>query len=430
MSLFGQLSSQYWNADSVWVLRDIDMLLWLWYDHPKLARLFQETRDRVIAILAAIPTNGSHLRNDIFAAKDIVVKDEKLNSANLAKIVWTDKINTEYQRLMRLRQMMERAPIATLQAIIDRVWISLKTYPLDIVNITHVSQSVDSVDDDSFHITVTAIASTLDHTWVIAFFEWCILQWKCLPLLIDYAEKHREEYAAQKQSSMQYWNYTNIINLASTRNKIIKNWEDKNWKSFSLSGGSGNTFSQLAIMQRYVEDGGKIISISGTSAWSAMAILVASIGNDAGKIKELMNDFVAGNMDWSIPNHLLGHEKKMREFYDRIIEKYGLTYSTIFSDLKIPVVVNAGRQYKWGEQEVVLGWDENIMHAVWASQNVPKPWKNDNTWALGVTPVHGVNMIDYAANERGNPTHWLELLWVEQNDIVAIESVQKIPNAS
>lgn len=31
-------------------------------------------------------------------------------------------------------------------------------------------------------------------------------------------------------------------------------------------------------------------------------------------------------------------------------------------------------------------------------------------------------MIDYAANERGNPTHWLEVLGIEQKDIVDIDA--------
>lgn len=53
--------------------------------------------------------------------------------------------------------------------------------------------------------------------------------------------------------------------------------------------------------------------------------------------------------------------------------------------------------------------------------NVPFPHKNNNTGVLKNTPVHGVNMIDYAANERGNPTHWLEVLGIEQKDIIDID---------
>lgn len=36
------------------------------------------------------------------------------------------------------------------------------------------------------------------------------------------------------------------------------------------------------------------------------------------------------------------------------MKKYGVEKHTRFSDLKIPVVINAGRQYKKGEQEIVL----------------------------------------------------------------------------
>jgi hypothetical protein len=69
----------------------------------------------------------------------------------------------------------------------------------------------------------------------------------------------------------------------------------------------------------------------------------------------------------------------------------------------------------------VLGGDEEIIPSVLASMNVPFPHKNNNTGALGKTPIHEVNMIDYAANERGNPTHLLELLGEKQENLVCID---------
>ena len=71
----------------------------------------------------------------------------------------------------------------------------------------------------------------------------------------------------------------------------------------------------------------------------------------------------------------------MKKFFYKIAKKYKITNTTKFSDLSIPVLVNAGRQYIGGEQEIVLGGNENVMDAIWASQNVPalmKPWKNTN----------------------------------------------------
>ena len=71
----------------------------------------------------------------------------------------------------------------------------------------------------------------------------------------------------------------------------------------------------------------------------------------------------------------------MKKFFYKVAKKYRIRNDTKFSDLSIPVLVNAGRQYTGGEQEVVLGGTENVMDAIWASQNVPvlmKPWKNTN----------------------------------------------------
>lgn len=53
---------------------------------------------------------------------------------------------------------------------------------------------------------------------------------------------------------MEYWDFYNLGTLAATKKKILENNIGKG-KSFVLSGGSGNAFTQLAIMQKYVEDG-------------------------------------------------------------------------------------------------------------------------------------------------------------------------------
>ena len=57
-------------------------------------------------------------------------------------------------------------------------------------------------------------------------------------------------------------------------------------------------------------------------------------------------DFDFYNKNGDIPEKLAGNQDKMKIVFDKIALKYGITYETKFSDLKIPVVVNAGRQYK------------------------------------------------------------------------------------
>ena len=424
MTLLGQTFPQYWNKDTVGVMRDIDLVLGIGYDKAEFRGIFQSIRDRTLSILSGHPELGARLRNDIFQAKDPIVKKNAwwLSKEDRSRLSWVDIIHFEYQRLMIFRQMLLSNPTGTLQAMNDSLANVLSSYPLPLQGIKSISKMVLDADTAVFSRDIDILYLQYGHIGVTAYCEWLISVWKWLSEVLEFAKQERAKYEWQKQDSMKYWDFTNIINLAETRMRITENKDSWGSKSFVLSGGSGNTFTQLAIMYEYVKNGWKIRSISGTSAWSAMAILVASIWHNSEKIKELMDDFIAGNMDWSIPQKLLGHEEKMQRFYDRIIDKYWITYETKFSDLRIPVVVNAGRQYPWWEQEIILWGDENVMNAVWASQNVPFPHKNNNTGALKNTPVHWVNMIDYAANERGNPTHWLEVLGIEQKDIVDIDA--------
>lgn len=50
-----------------------------------------------------------------------------------------------------------------------------------------------------------------------------------------------------------------------------------------------------------------------------MAILVAYIGNDAQRIKQLMNDIKRDNNSGKIPEKLHGHEQDMKAFFDELI---------------------------------------------------------------------------------------------------------------
>jgi hypothetical protein len=422
MSLLWQLSSEYGKKDQVWILRDIDLAFWVWYDHPTFWPIFQNTREKIIALLSEMPDKWAKVRNKVFQAKDIIVRDELLIWENKTNLQWIDVRNFEHQRMLLLRQMLLRNPEKTLDSFIKNINEELREFGIpkeDIVYISKININCSFISD-----VVLVLWNNPSHIAKIALFERCITEWKFLSEIAQIANNEIEELGYSKESSAEYWDYVNLRTLAKTRKKILGS-EFPAWsKSFSLSGGAGNSFSQLAIMQKYVEDGWKIRSISGTSAGSAIAVLVAAIGNNSKRLQELMDDFKTGNENWEIPEKLAGHEEKMKIFFNKLASKYGITDSMKFSELKIPVLVNAGRQYKGGEQEVVLGEDENIMDAIWASQNVPKlnkPWKNTNEWEMWITKVHGVPMIDYAANERWNPTHWLDIVWVDRKDMAVID---------
>ena len=422
MSTLWQLHPQYGESDIVWVLRDIDLVLGLGADHPELSKIYQNVKDRVIAILSENPEFWWDIRNSFFRAKDSIVGSEVLSNDHKQNMVRVDSVHWEYERLMFLRQLMLSDPRSTLQALAESIEVSLQEFPLNKEGIMFISEHIDQVTKENFLQTISDVKNEFWHIGIISFYEGCIAEGKYLDQVISCTSLERDTIKTQKKTSMSYWDFTNVVNLATTKKQFLDVSDSTVWgKSFVLSWGAGNAFAQLSIIQKYVENGGKIRSISGTSLWSAIGILVGKIGNDAVRLQELMNDLVLANESGEIPEKILGNELKMIGLFDRLLEKYGVKSGMTFLDLKFPVIANAGRQYKWGEQEIVLSWGEEIVSAALASMNVPFSYKNNNTWALGKTPIHEVDMIDYAANERGNPTHWLELLWEKQNDLICID---------
>lgn len=451
MSIGWQLFPHYGNNDTVWVLRDIDLVLGLGYESEEIAAAFNETRERVVAILSQTPEFGSTIRNEFFRAKDDIVEEEVLSDENKGKMKWMDHVHWEYERLMFLRQRFEKDPQWTLR---DLLWVldaSLKKFPLPQWAILCLTQEIHDVNEWDFWTRIQNIHTRLWHIGVVSFCEGCITEWKCLKEILQYSSEQREHHNDWKKDSMEYWNFTNILNLAQTRSRIDEGERSSNSRSFVLSGGAGNAFTQLAIIQKFVEGGGKIQSISGTSMWATIAVMVGKIGNDAQKLKELMGDIQTANENGTMPERLKGNEQKMLGVFHSLREKYDITDTTIFNELSIPVVVNAWRQYDGGEQEIVLRGEERVIDFIMASKNVPffahglaeeslvskvkklasgnlSIWNivntlfwNDNTWALWVTPLRWAALIDYAANERWNPTHWLEILWVSQKNIVDID---------
>lgn len=79
MSLLGQLQPRYGNNDTVGIMRDIDLVLGIGYDHPAFRDIFQSIRDRVSGIISYQPQRGASLRNDIFRAKNTLVQKSDLS---------------------------------------------------------------------------------------------------------------------------------------------------------------------------------------------------------------------------------------------------------------------------------------------------------------------------------------------------------------
>lgn len=125
-------------------MRDIDLVLGIGYDHPIFRDIFQSIRDRVSGILGYQPRLGADLRNDIFRAKDTIVKKSglTLSAEDRANLSGMDKAHWEYQRLMIFRQILLSNPHATLKAMTDTLVTILHKYPIPISGLKSISKMV------------------------------------------------------------------------------------------------------------------------------------------------------------------------------------------------------------------------------------------------------------------------------------------------
>ncbi|GAB0174542.1 MAG: hypothetical protein HHAS10_04210 [Candidatus Altimarinota bacterium] len=416
MSLVGQLHPHYGKNDIVGVHRDTDLVLALFREHPEVSQF----RDKVVGILAQNPEKGTHLRNRLQEAygdmgKPSIQEISDIDAHNLSGV---DKLHFTYQNLLAFRYFAQRYPVAATEIFLRNIKEILTEYGLNEAKIVSIGQSVGEVTGEDFGGTLENLKT---HVERIAFLEGCIERGIFLSEIIEHAQYQRDKLKKEREASFEYWDYNNIVVLAQTRKRGLNRGNDGG-KSFSLSGGSGNALTQLSIISKYIESGGHIRSISGTSLGSTIAVLVGSIGDNRQKMEQLMQDIQSMNELGEIPKDLRSskNQKAFLSTLKRLLLRYGINDKTRFSDLKIPVVINAGRQSgNLSEQEIVLGGNELVIDSIMASMNVPIGSKNIGKF--GGTKVHGVPMIDYAANERGNPTHWLELLGEAQKNIVAID---------
>ncbi len=412
MSIFWQLFPSYWEQDHVWVLRDADLVLSLLRWHPEMWKF----HDKIIALLQDDSSIWVTLREKLFRSYGSM-KNWPLAPQDRENLTLIDKSHWAYKDMLTFRYFAQSNPSQFLENLKVNIQKLLDKYPLKSEEINKVSEMVSKVDEKNF---ASILSHLTNHAEKIAFCEWCISKGKCLPQILAYAKEEQNVRTDTKEKSFEYWDYNNLISLVETRMRISDKKTNES-KAFSLSGWAWNALSQLSVIYEYIKWWGRVSSISGTSMGSLIAVLVAKAWNNHEQIKKFMDDIEMMGNQWVIPEKLNSSQKQREalELFEKFLETHGITEQTRFSDLDIPALVNAWRQYEWWEQEVVLWWSEKVLEAVRASMNVPTG--NNNNGKLGSTPVHGVPMIDYAANERWNPTHWLEIAWEEQKNLVAID---------
>ena len=415
MGIFEQKRPEYANADTVWIMHDVRLATGILSEEK---RQFFEMK--VLEILARDPSKWAEVRNALFWAKDQVVEGYK---PNINHLVWADKTNKNYHKLLALREMLLANPVTTLQALDESITDTLGRFWVNSVDVETIGEMVESTSEENFSEKCVNVEKQLGHTWIIFFLEWCITWGKVIQKCIQKAKEWVDKNSSNKKS-FEYWNYRNVLRLWETRLKIVPENNNGNEKSFTLSGWSWNTIAWLWVIKAHLDTGWTISTISWTSMWSTIWAFVGMIGNDTDKLWEFMNDVQNGfNYEWTywtLPGNAYNW-KKMVAFLTILWRKWWINENTRFSDLKIPVLVNAWRQYRNWEQEVLLWWDDKILPALLASMNRPLPLLS-NTWLLWIHKIDDIALIDYAANERWNPTHWVQSLWVKDRDIYVVDA--------
>jgi len=379
MSFLWQFFSSYGWSDLVWINRNIKRVISLWNDDIFTQEKISEIHDRCIDILAYHPNQGIPLKNNFFSINenvtDLLWSDFFIDRISMGS--W-DACNFDYQNLVILWDLLHTHPMNTMQYIFNEIDQILSEFPLSKPWIEKISHLIESTDEKTFDRNAKVAKDIYWHIGLISFFEWCITAGKSLSQTSELAKSLRDTHESDKENSMEYWDFNNIMNLTETRIQI----DSKNtiwWKSFSLSGGSWNTFAQLAFIYEHLKSGWTITSISGTSAGSAIWVLVGMIWNDADRIKELMDDLIQMNYEWVFPIQLKDHEDELIRIYKKCIDKFNTLNVKKFNELQIPVLINASREYNWWEQEIILSWNEDIVASLYASMNVSFPffWENN-----------------------------------------------------
>lgn len=422
MGIFEQKHGQYGIKDSIGLMRDNKLALWA-LSKSDIVRWEHEIR--AMQILGNNSEKWADLRNNLFATKDPVIAGHVPDTSWLKG---ADTTNDEYHRLIAIREQLMNNPNATLVALDISIHTTFQKFGISSNIIQTIEKRTDDVSVENFDSKFLSISNQLGHIGEVFFLEGCIAHWKCLEQISTLSLQCKMKHSYNKKNSFEYWDFHNVCRLAETKQQLSYVENTKNNKAFILSGGAGNTLASLWVMLAHLESGGNISMISGTSMGGALAAIVGSIGNDIDKITELMHDLEQGfEHEWK---HYTITEKNLyipwvpllaKAFIEKIMIKYGVHKNTRFSDLKIPVVINAGRQYTKWEQEIVLGGWDMVHDSILASMNVPIPGFN-NFGGLGRTKIDTVAMIDYAANERGNPTHWVESLGIPEENMIVVDA--------
>ncbi len=446
MSLFNQFIDRNYNAwDNTLLFWDIMDLVDVLSLSKNTEKEVEEIKSKILHILEnTSEKDWTKFKNNFLESKDHINRNS---------------MQTEYYNIKTIKEKL------TKNESIAMFWI-LNTVLNEMVNsyIKHlwlewetiiISEQVTKIVKwwQNFSFILERVKNNLWHTWVIIFLQELIQGNKHLNQIKDYCEKEMEELSEYK-NDFQYWDYSNTLSLLETQqhfkrkqlefspveyrnvSKINESNIDKkeeknleNWKAFSLSWWLSNAFAQLWYIQQHIENWWTISAISWTSMWSVIWVLVAFIGNDSEGIEKLINIIgtklrnTTFNKKWNIAHKW--DRNIIKEIFTEISKEFWIDDKTKFSESKIPITINASREYNWGEQEIILWWERKVIESVFASINMTKSWltrkskvKRSYFWK---SEIDWIQMNDFAANERWNPIDSIETLWISHEDVIILD---------
>lgn len=409
----GQLFPSYDSKDLVGAFQDVTRSFEN-IESPIIRSEINKIKIKTLMILISEKDEKRDFRND-FIGLQHKVKWEQLRSISPQKQLLLLFKNT-IKRIFFLSKVYDKPNPTLLNQIIQETNILLDEYKKNLNSKDSTYNFFENIDKSKdFNQNINFVKENFWHTWVVIFLQECLKKWYYKPQEIkEYCEKNKDLFSANKDS-FEYWNYRNTMVLAWEKENI------KEWKAFSLSWWISNWITQLWIMKKYLENWWKVSFISWSSIW-ALIWVFTSFGSNwltlerIEKVENLLKKYFWWNAwdinyakEWDINKQQIEIRQK---FIDIALELW-IRESSNLSECKVPIIVNSSRFYWSWEQEIYLWWNDKIIDSIKATTNI--------NWTAWKTKIDWVEMVDYAMNERWNPTEPLKILWISNKDKIIID---------
>lgn len=441
MSFFWQRSSDY-NAYDAWQnLSDILLVTGLLSEAVR-----KKYESRILSLLWWSREWSLELRQKCQA---LVL--ESIDQKEKKWMQGLDRINGGHQALLSLYEIIAKNPELIrafrkrLEKAID-VWLWQEN-----TSQVNISRIMEQLTPDEFNESISHIQKKAWHIGVVYFLGECIESGKCLDEVGSYI--HDNVPTTLAGASVESIDFFNLQSRLAFRKKLDQRGRPtEESRAFSLSGGISNAIAELWYIREHYRNGGRVTALAGSSMWAIIAVLIAQAVGDrtweeavkaidsvANTLKAKLGDKIValwkiGKLPFlnvnKIPQFLQKERSSiskddaeaMRDIFTSLAKDIGIKAETKFSDLKIPVIINASYQSSSGsgEKEVIISGENLVIDALIAWTNMP--WfGTNNTGIFWETKLQGQALVDFAANEQWNPAPLLWRSGIEPKNIVNLD---------